>query len=80
MSLEKFIENFEEAVEDLEPGSVEPQTRYRDLEVWDSLAVLTVLAMVDGEYDVRLRAPDLQECETIEALWKRIRGRSEGAA
>jgi acyl carrier protein len=68
MSLEKFIEDFEEAVEDIEAGSLSGETKYRELEEWDSLAVLTVIAMVDAEYDVQLKADALKSCDTLEAL------------
>ena len=77
MSLEKFIENFEEAVEDIEPGSLTAETAYRELEEWDSLAVLTVIAMVDAEYNVRLKADALKSCETLEALFALVSSRSE---
>jgi acyl carrier protein len=76
MSLEKFIEEFEEAVEDIEPGSLTAATKYRELKVWDSLAVLTVIAMVDAEYDVRLKADTLKKCETLEALFAQVSGSS----
>jgi acyl carrier protein len=72
MSLEKFIEEFEEAVEDIEPGSLTAATKYRELKVWDSLAVFTVIAMVDAEYDVRLKADTLKNCETLEALFAQV--------
>ena len=72
MSLVKFIEDFEEAVEDVEPGSLTAATVYRELEAWDSLAVLTVVAMVDEEYDVRLKADVLKNCETLEALFAQV--------
>ena len=74
MSLEKFIEDFEEAVEDVEPGSLTALTKYRELEAWDSLAVLTVIAMVDAEYDVRLKAETLKANDTLEALYAQVCG------
>ena len=70
MNLEKFIEDFEEAVEDVEVGSLSAATNYRQLEQWDSLSVLTVIAMVDADYDTRLKAEDLKRCETLEALYQ----------
>jgi len=76
MSLENFIVDFEEAVEDIEPGSLTAATKYRGLEAWDSLAVLTVIAMVDAEYDVRLKADTLKNCETLEALFAQVSGSS----
>jgi len=74
MSLEKFVEDFEEAVEDVEPGSLTALTKYRELEAWDSLAVLTVIAMVDAEYDVRLKAEMLKANNTLEALYAQVCG------
>lgn len=78
MSLEKFIEDFEEAVEDVETGTLSGSTNFRKLEQWDSLAVLTVIAMVDADYDVRLKAEDLKANDTVEALYEvvQLRGHS----
>ena len=78
MDLQTFIGNFEEAVEDLEPGTVEGATRFRELEQWDSLAVLTVTAMIDSEYGARVRADDLKGCETVADLFELVKGRSGG--
>ncbi len=72
MRLEKFIEEFEEAVEDIEPGLLTATTKYTELEAWDSLAVLTVIAMVDAEYDVRLKADALKSYETLEELFTHV--------
>ena len=68
MELDTFIKNFEEAVEDVEVGSLSGNTVYRSLEHWDSLAVLTVIAMVDTEYDLRLKAKELKQIETLSEL------------
>lgn len=65
MELETFIKNFEEAVEDVEVGSLSGHTAYRSIEQWDSLAVLTVIAMVDAEYGLRLKAKELKQIETL---------------
>ena len=74
MSLENFIKDFEEAVEDVESGSLTATTKYRELEAWDSLAVLTVIAMIDMEYGVRLKAESLKSCDTLEALYVEVSG------
>lgn len=79
MSLETFIENFEEAVEDIEPGSLSGATEFRSLEAWDSLAVLTVTAMVDLEYDVRFKAETFKNCDTLEALYAAVNAGGAGA-
>ena len=77
MSLEQFVEEFEESVGDIEPGSLSGAAKFRELDVWDSLAVLNVIAMVDAEYNVRLKAAKLKEYETLEALYDEVRTRSK---
>jgi acyl carrier protein len=76
MDLEQFIEDFEEAVEDVEVGSLRGETNYKALAVWDSLAILTVIAMVDAEYDVRLKANVLKSCETLAELFALVSAQS----
>jgi len=39
---------------------------------WDSLAVLSVIAMLDANYGVNLRAADFQEVGTAADLWKLV--------
>ena len=77
MSLEKFIEDFEEAVEDVEAGTLSGTTKFRQLEPWDSLAVLTVIAMVDADYGARLKAEDLKSCDTLKALYQLVQTRAK---
>lgn len=76
MDVQNFIVNFEEAIEDLDPGTVTPGTRFRELEQWDSLAVLTVTAMVDSEYGARVRADDLKGCDTVAELFELVNSRA----
>lgn len=76
MNIEAFINEFEESIEGLEPGTVRPETVLRDLPQWDSLAVLTTLAMVDAEYDVSLTANELAEQRTMQELFDFVREKS----
>lgn len=39
---------------------------------WDSLAVLSVIAMLDSNYGVNLRAADFQTVTTASDLWNLI--------
>ena len=68
MELETFINNFEDALEDVEVGSLSGDSVYRSLEHWDSLSVLTVIAMVDTEYNLRLKAKELKQMQTLSEL------------
>lgn len=69
MAIDVFIKNFEESIEGLEPGTVRPDTVMRELPQWDSLAVLTTLAMIDSEYEVSITANELADQQTVRDLF-----------
>jgi len=75
MELETFIRNFEEAIEDVESGTLAGDTAFRDLKIWDSLAVLTVTDMIDLEYGVLLNKNDLQGVHTIRDVYDCIKSK-----
>lgn len=62
-----FIEKFKEVVE-LEDVAITLDTKFRELEAWDSLAGLSIIAMIDEEYDVILEGNEFKSIETIGEL------------
>ena len=72
MELDTFIRNFEEAVEDVEVGTLTVKTRFKDLKSWDSLAILTVTETIDMEYGVVLRQPDFEIADTLVELFELV--------
>ena len=72
MELDTFIRNFEEAVEDVEVGTLTVKTRFKDLKSWDSLAILTVTETIDMEYGVVLRKPDFEIADTLVELFELV--------
>ena len=73
MSLNRFIHTLETAIEAVEPGTLSAQTNYKELKVWDSLAVLTVIDAIEMEYGVLLNRNYFQGAETVEGLYGIIR-------
>lgn len=71
---EKFIELFKETLE-IEDGEVTLDTVFRDLDKWDSLAFLSVIAMIDEEYDLVIEGNDFRELKTISDLVEEIKKR-----
>ena len=70
MTINEFLRNFENALEGITAGSLEPKLEFRNLQQWDSLAALSVMAMVNAEYDVELAAEELKNSKTIEDLFQ----------
>jgi len=62
---EKFIELFAETLELEEDHGLTVETVFRDLEQWDSLAFLSVIAMIDEEFEVVIEGNDFQKLKTL---------------
>lgn len=75
MELNQFVENFAAQFDDTDASVFAPETKFRDLEEWSSLIALSVMAMVDEEYDVVLKGDDIRSATTIEDLFNVVNGR-----
>lgn len=68
---EKFISLFKEAL-DMEDKDIQPGDVFREFEEWDSMGQLSLIAMIDEEYDVVIEGKKFQEIQTIEQLLQAI--------
>jgi len=73
MNIEEFIKNFSELFEEAETAAFTPSTRFRDIEEWSSLLALSVIAMVDQKYKVKLTGANILNSQTIEDLYKVVK-------
>jgi acyl carrier protein len=71
VSIERFIDRFAYAIE-VEPETLSTDTQYKDLDVWDSLNTLSVIAMADADFGVALSGKDVESTLTIGELWQRV--------
>lgn len=76
MELNEFVAKFAELFEDTDPSVFAPDTYFRELEEWSSFMGLSVIAMVDEEYDVTLKGIDVKNSETIEDLFNIVKERA----
>lgn len=49
-----------------------PHTRFKELDEWTSLTALSIIAMIDEEYNISLKSNDLAKSSTIEELFVKI--------
>lgn len=71
-TLDEFVELFAELFDETEPSLIKAGTAFRDLDEWSSLIGLSVIAMVDEEFDVALKGNDVKESITVEDLYNRV--------
>jgi acyl carrier protein len=70
MEIKEFIEKFAETLEVDNVDTLTPDTEFRELDEWSSLAYLSVIAMMDEEYDVQIEEADFKKLRTIQALFE----------
>lgn len=75
MELNDFIANFAEQFDETDASDITASTEFRNLEEWSSLIALSVIAMVDEEYDVTLKGDDIRNAKTVEDLFNVVKGR-----
>jgi acyl carrier protein len=75
IAVEEFVRNFENAVEGIEPGSLNPDVAFTALEQWDSLAALSILAMADAEYETEITGNELRQCKTLRDLFNVVQSK-----
>jgi acyl carrier protein len=75
MEIKDFIENFAAQFEDTDASEIMASTVYKDLEEWSSLVALSVIAMVDEEYDVTIKGDDIRNTKTVEDLFNIVKTR-----
>lgn len=75
-SLEEFVSLFAEQFDDTDASVFTANTRFRDLEEWSSLIALSIIAMVDEEFDITLVGNDIKNSETIEDIFRIIESKA----
>ena len=69
MNIQDFIGNFAAQFDDTDEALITPETKFKQLDEWSSLTALSIIAMVDDEYDVILKGNDIISSETIQELF-----------
>lgn len=65
MQQQEFIKDFEAQFEEVEAGTLQPQTQLDSLDEWGSLQALVIIAMLDSKYKVKITGAELEEAKTV---------------
>lgn len=76
MELNKFIENFAAQFDDTDASEIKAETVFKDLDEWSSLIALSIIAMVDEEYDIQIKGDDVRRCDTVGDLFSLIESKA----
>lgn len=76
MELKDFIENFANQFDDTDASEFKAETVFKELDEWSSLIALSVIAMVDEEYDITIKGDDIRNASTIEDLFNAVKSKA----
>lgn len=69
MELNEFIKRFAEQFDETDASEITATTEFKELDEWSSMATLSIIAMVDEEYDIRIKGEDIRNARTVEDLF-----------
>ena len=72
MTLDEFVARFAEEFDETPEEEFKADTVFKDLDEWGSLTALSIISMVDEEYDKRITGADLRSVSTIEELYNLV--------
>ena len=71
----KFLDLFKEVLE-IEDKEISLNDEFREYDEWDSLAYLTVIAMLDDEFEIVIETEDFKKIRTVGDLLKEVKERT----
>ena len=75
MELNEFIAHFAEQFEETDASVFTPQTVFHELDEYSSLIALSIIAMIDEEYDITIKGNDMRAAVTIEDLYNIVKSK-----
>lgn len=75
MEIKEFIENFANQFDETDASVFNAETKFHELEEWSSLTALSIIAMVDDEYEITLKGDDITKAKTISDLFETVKSK-----
>ncbi|KAF2329199.1 MAG: phosphopantetheine-binding protein [Flavobacterium nitrogenifigens] len=75
MEINAFLKNFADILDDTDAALITQETVFRDLDEWNSLTALSLIAMADEEYDVKLTGDDIKSSNSLNDIFEIIKNK-----
>ena len=72
MTLDEFVQAFAEEFDDTPVEDFKADTNFKELDEWSSLVALSIISMVDDQFDKNITGADIRSSTTIEDLYNLI--------
>lgn len=76
MELNQFINHFINQLDEVPSNPITSETNFKEeIEEWDSLTAMTIIAMIIDEYGVSVKGEELKNCTTINDIFELVRNK-----
>lgn len=75
-TLEEFVALFAEQFDETDASEITATTVFHDLDEWSSLIGLSIIAMVDEEFDIALKGDDIKNAVTVEDVYNNVKAKA----
>jgi acyl carrier protein len=75
METPEFIENFAEQFDETDTSGFTLETNFKDLDEWSSMTALSIIAMADDAYNVKLTGDEIRSSQTIQDIYNIIKSK-----
>ena len=75
MDIKNFIEFFAEELDETPIEELTPKTDFKALEEWSSLVALSIIAMIEDNYEKEVTGEDLRNSTTILDLFELVQNK-----
>ena len=74
--ISEFIKKIEFEIDEIEAGTLKPDTKYREMEDWSSMLGLIFIALIDTEYGITINGEELINAITIQDLYDVVKSKA----
>jgi len=75
MNIQQLIDQIENEFDEVQPGTIKPESSFRELEGWSSMHALILIALIDNEYDILLTGEQLKNAQSVQDLFEIIQSK-----
>lgn len=72
IKLIEFIEKLATVFDETNPATIDADTKFKELDEWDSMKALSLIAMADDEFNLKVRGDDIRNSVTVRDLFEKI--------
>lgn len=71
----EFVKAFAGIFDETDPETITPETEFKNLDEWNSMMALALIAMADEEYGIKLTGDDIRNSGTVNELIQKVQAK-----